>query len=434
MFPAWLAAAVLTFGCATARPPAPPPQPAWPDHATYVAGELRRCEAGDRDVCRGLTVESDPTISLRAGEQGCALGDPFCCTWVSSVLRTSDPARSEALRWRACDALHDFQACADLAHGFNPAGTGPGPHADAAAIDLCRLGPKSDIACGPALLRLQHAPDEEVDPLVDILLCGSPGPGCDEAAARFFLFDGGRYGQLRPEHGISRLDRACRAGRGPACASEAELLYGGQLVPARRDDAVGLARASCDAGAPESCFFLARVALAPGKRHDLTAAITGFEKACGSSAECASDAGERLAAHGHLREARAFFSRACDQGDAGGCEDLGRVRVLRGERGPEVRRLLEGPCGAGAQEACRALAAITTGKEARRYRELGAERAPLTDAVRASYARSWRGEPTGGDTALLAATIMTGGFPAIFAIRPRPRTGFGFSRDDFPDP
>jgi hypothetical protein len=181
--------------------------------------------------------------------------------------------------------------------------------------------------------------------------------------------------------------------------------------------------------------MLARLQLAPGKQHDLTAAVSGFEKSC-SAAGCWRAAGGYLASRGQLAKAQPFFDRACQANDVDGCEEVGRTRVLRGERGKAVEALLEGPCESGSRVACRAVASISSGARAKHFYELGKEReGAISDDIRQSYSRTVDGKGSTGDSILMAATILTGGFPALFAILPsRPVTGFGFLERDYPDP
>jgi TPR repeat protein len=263
----------------------------------------RRCVAGHLDAC----VTAGEDLEARGGAEGpgysaelyryaCEEGYAPGCRHLGTLYYKglglkADAARGQVLYEESCDG-GDAVACTLLAKVLLRDGRDPSDveRANELLTQACHRGDAD--ACDFYGRRMAEDPTQlaqSADYLERACEAGR-GPAC----RRLVELERQRH-VLEPERESALLERACAAADGEACMLLGDALRHGSRAP--RDDvqAAMRYRTACEAGHAPSCMRLAELTISgEGVARDLARAAELFGKACGAGVDLACERGSAL--------------------------------------------------------------------------------------------------------------------------------------------
>jgi uncharacterized protein len=318
--------------------------------------------------------------ALAFGEKACAAGRAAGCfelglLYVRGRGVPADPARANQLFQQACDA-GSAAACAELGgrylHGYG------GAAYDARIVTLLRRACDGGSASGCAHLAFLYATgrgvvqdDERALRLYQAACDGGDAAGCYNVGLHF---EKARGTSENSSLALLAYGRACDQGYALACTNLAFLHEGGLGVPQGPEELAEVTElyrraclgSPCEAGDPLGCFNLG-VFYRDGKgvAQDKAQAAAFFERSCaGNNAfGCANLADLLYAGDGVPRDekrAAELFRQACAGGHSFSCRNVVAIAVQAGntDQAADAMGRLERACDEGKAGACRELGTI----------------------------------------------------------------------------
>lgn len=281
--------------------------------------------------------EKQPARAIELYVTGCTLGHGETCTRLGDVYRDGEGVSVDAVRAvdayrRGCEA-RDGVGCAAAARMYAEGAAGLEadlPSAFAGHARACQLGEGASChAIEPLAERAKALPETRTKAAALLQAACDGKPPVEDACQALGLAYAGNGSLVGRDvrRGYGLVNESCGRGHRSSCLVLANFLSAGVGVVANKDAARERYAALCDQDLPEACWQLGNLFLEEGKWRDATPL---YSRACddGMAPACTNLGFQLYTGRGaawNVAEAAAAYRKACDLGDAYGCANLGEV-------------------------------------------------------------------------------------------------------------